>query len=152
MRVRPVHTPSAPVGALMGAQSKAPATASRQSLSFPGGGVRAFFQFGVADALRNAHGDVFHEYEFFGMVSVSKSSLLRSFPLAFDCVCHSYQALARFSRLFVCGCAGASCGSITAVFLATGVCYRKACVCPYSLLASTAVHFLGSCTTIGLFA
>jgi hypothetical protein len=53
---------------MMGAvEASSPGTVRKpQSLSFPGGGVKAFFQFGVAEAIRKTLGDVVHEYEIYG--------------------------------------------------------------------------------------
>lgn len=41
-------------------------TAKKHSFSFPGGGVRAFYQFGVAEAIRASLGDSIAEAEFYG--------------------------------------------------------------------------------------
>lgn len=80
--------------------SKDLASSRKKSLSFPGGGVKAFYQFGIAEALRK----------------------------------HCAEDLDS------CDLYGASSGAITAVFVATGVCFRQVHLHFYLFLYDYSLH------------
>ena len=54
----------------MESEALPPSLARRRSFSFPGGGVRAFYQFGVAKAMRHTLGDALKDCDLYGVLCV----------------------------------------------------------------------------------